>query len=122
MTMFLKDDVLRTDVLAADPLREALCRLDGLDLFGRFGCVARVSGPEVEVRGLPLRVGEHIELAAGLSRRQGEVVGITPLGAVALLFDDADGVGQGAARWAWSVGGRAGPFGRQSFLQWNGAG
>ncbi len=59
------------------------------------GSVARVSGHEVEVRGLRLRLGDHLEIQGSEGVRVGEVVAISPEGATALILGETDGLGRG---------------------------
>ena len=63
--------------------------------FSVEGSVARVSGHEVEVRGLKLRLGDHLEIEGDSASRIGEVVAIAPEGATALVLGETDGLGRG---------------------------
>lgn len=59
------------------------------------GAVSRVAGHEVEVRGLRLRVGDNLTVHTPNGDLPGEVVGVAPEAARALLLADATGLGQG---------------------------
>ncbi len=63
--------------------------------FSVEGSVARVSGHEVEVRGLRLRLGDHLDIAGDSGRRIGEVVAVGTDGATALVLGETDGLGRG---------------------------
>ncbi len=59
------------------------------------GSVARVVGQEITVRGLRLRLGDSLSIAAADGNRIAEVVAVDPLGATALVYGDTFGLGRG---------------------------
>ncbi len=59
------------------------------------GGIARLAGPEVEVRGIRARVGDTLRIHSAAGDRLAEVVGLTAGGSVGLLLDDGAGISQG---------------------------
>jgi len=76
-------------------LRDRLARLATVRPYRVEGRVAGVTGAEVEIRGLRLRVGEAVEVRGSDGTRPGEVVALAPDGARALLFGEPEGIGTG---------------------------
>lgn len=74
------------------PVREALLEARPVQVSGS---VARVTGHEVEVRGLRLRVGDSLAVEGPDGRLAAEVVAIGPEGATCLLFGRTTGLGRG---------------------------
>ena len=58
------------------------------------GRVARVSGHEVEVRGLRLRLGDAVTIEAHDGDRLGEVIAISSVGASVMVYGQTAGIGQ----------------------------
>ncbi len=67
----------------------------GFDPVQVRGRVARLAGPEVEVRGIRLQVGDALRIHAASGGRLAEVVGLAPGAGIALLLDDGTGIAQG---------------------------
>ena len=66
--------------------------------LGRFsGAVARVTGHELELRGLKLRVGDRVLVHASDGDRPAKVVALTPSGAMALVLGETIGIDKGDA-------------------------
>ena len=59
------------------------------------GSVARVSGHEIDVRGLKLRLGDSVSITSATRDQIGEVVAVNPDGCTALVFGTTDGIGRG---------------------------
>ena len=59
------------------------------------GSLARVTGHELRVRGLKLRVGDNLLVGSPKDGRPAEVVAVEPDGAIALVLGETDGLGKG---------------------------
>lgn len=59
------------------------------------GTLARVTGHELRVRGLRLKVGDTLLVGDAHSERPAEVVAVEPDGAVALVLGETEGLGRG---------------------------
>lgn len=76
-------------------LLDRVPRLSTASPFVTHGKVARVTGHELEVRGLRLRVGDALRICGADGPVPGEIVALNPDGASALLFGESSGIGMG---------------------------
>ena len=69
--------------------------LTGISPWMPTGRVARVTGREVEVRGLRLRIGDALAIHGRDGIGHAEVIALGPEGATVLLYGNSEGIGKG---------------------------